>query len=179
VTEAGLIVALANARAPRRPTGARARRQHDALADAALASELLAPFLARGVTPRELPALRELQAIVVAIADALIERASPPLDELNRLAGRHPAARTLEQQSDGTLRATLRPTRGSASAVLVHQAIDELDRLDPQRLRRCGRPECRLVFYDRTRSATQRWHSERPCGLRERQRRHREQAVAD
>ena len=27
--------------------------------------------------------------------------------------------------------------------------------------------------YDTTRSATQRWHAERPCGLRERQRRYR------
>jgi predicted RNA-binding Zn ribbon-like protein len=50
----------------------------------------------------------------------------------------------------------------------------QLHKQEPSRLRRCARPECRLVFYDdATRSATQRWHAERPCGLRERQRRHR------
>jgi predicted RNA-binding Zn ribbon-like protein len=54
--------------------------------------------------------------------------------------------------------------------------IDELSEVEPTRLRRCARPECSLVFYDVTRSATQRWHDERPCGLRERQRRHRDVA---
>jgi hypothetical protein len=41
-----------------------------------------------------------------------------------------------------------------------------------------ARPECTLAFYDATRSATQRWHAERPCGLRERQRRHRAKHAA-
>ena len=37
-----------------------------------------------------------------------------------------------------------------------------------------ARPECELVFYDMTKSNTQRWHAESPCGRRERQRRFRE-----
>ncbi|HYB26212.1 MAG TPA: CGNR zinc finger domain-containing protein [Solirubrobacteraceae bacterium] len=37
----------------------------------------------------------------------------------------------------------------------------------------CERPECRLLFYGTTRSATQRWHAESPCGVRERQWRYR------
>jgi predicted RNA-binding Zn ribbon-like protein len=176
VKDAALIVALANARSPRKPTGAGARVEHDALADAALASELLAPFLDRTVTARELPALRELQAALVAIVDALIDRSPAPVAALNRLASEHPAERRLEQQHDGTLRATIAAERRSAGAILTQRAIDELDRLDVSRLRRCGRPECRLVFYDRTRSGTQRWHSERPCGVRERQRRFRASA---
>lgn len=173
MNDAALIVALANARAPRRPTGARAREEHDALADAARASELLAPFLGRAVVARELPALRELQAALVAVLDALIDGSPAPLVAFNRLAARHPMDRKLEQQPDGTLHATVRAARRSAAAILTQRAIDELERLDVTRLRRCGRPECRLVFYDRSRSGTQRWHSERPCGLRERQRRHR------
>jgi predicted RNA-binding Zn ribbon-like protein len=49
----------------------------------------------------------------------------------------------------------------------------ELAEIDPTRLRRCQRRECDLLFYDTTRSATRRWHAESPCGIRERQRRHR------
>jgi predicted RNA-binding Zn ribbon-like protein len=173
MNDAALIVALANGRAARRPTGARAREEHDALADAARASELLAPFLGRAVTARELPALRELQAALVALVDAVIDGSPAPLAALNRVAAGHPSDRRLEQQPDGTLRPTVRVARRSAAAILTQQTIDELDGLDVTRLRRCGRPECRLVFYDRSRSATQRWHSERPRGLRERQRRHR------
>ena len=92
---------------------------------------------------------------------------------LNALAAREPAIYAIERHPNGRLRRTLRPTRASATATLVVAAIRELSDLEPSRLRRCARPECTLVFYDITRSATQRWHAERPCGLRERQRRHR------
>jgi predicted RNA-binding Zn ribbon-like protein len=173
VNDAELIVALANARSPRRPTGARARVEHDMLGDAARASELLSPFLGRAVTRPELPALRDLHSAVVAVVDALIDGSPAPVAGLNRLAARHAVGRGLEQHSDGTLTATVALARRSAAAILTHRVIDELDGLHVPRLRRCGRPECRLVFYDRTRSGTQRWHNERPCGLRERQRRHR------
>jgi predicted RNA-binding Zn ribbon-like protein len=173
VTDAALVVALANARADRRPTHARAVVRHDALADAAGASELLAPFLDAPVHARELAALGAVQRVVVAIADALIDGADPPLQELNELAAREPSIYALERDPDGRLRTTLHPKRPSAIATLLVSVIGELGEVEPSRLRRCARPECRLVFYDLTRSATQRWHAERPCGLRERQRRHR------
>lgn len=168
-----LIVALANARAVRRPTGAQRREPHDALADAAGASDLLAPFLLRPAAPRELPGLRELQRAVTAIVDALIDGSPAPVEALNRIAAQRPAARALEQEPDGRLRATRQSRRMPAAAILTDMAIGQLDGLDPVRLRRCSHPQCRLVFYDLTRSGTRRWHSERPCGLRERQRRHR------
>jgi predicted RNA-binding Zn ribbon-like protein len=60
-----------------------------------------------------------------------------------------------------------------APVVLARVLVEELQALDPPRLRRCARPECALVFYDTTRSGTRRWHAESPCGWRERQRRHR------
>jgi predicted RNA-binding Zn ribbon-like protein len=173
VTDAALVVALANARADRRPTHARAVVRHDALADAAGARELLGPFLDVPVHARELAAVRAVQWAVVAIADALIDGSDPPLQELNELAAREPSIYALERGPDGRLRTTLHPKRPSAIATLLAAVIGELGELEPSRLRRCARPECRLVFYDLTRSATQRWHAERPCGLRERQRRHR------
>jgi predicted RNA-binding Zn ribbon-like protein len=174
VTDAALVVALANARATRRPTGTRAAVAHDALVDAAGAGELLEPFLDRPVQAHELAEVRAVQRAVAAIIDALIERSDdPPIAALNTLAARHPTVHALERDPDGTLRGTLAPQRRSAAAALIVRAIGELSELEPSRLRRCARPECGLVFYDRSRSATQRWHAERPCGLRERQRRHR------
>jgi predicted RNA-binding Zn ribbon-like protein len=173
VIDAALVVALANAQADRRPTHARVAVTHDALADAGSASELLEPFLDHPVDAHELAAVRAVQRAVVAIVDALIDGSQPPLDALNALAAEEPAIYALEREPDGRLRVTLRPKRASAAAALLVTAIRELGELEPGRLRRCARPECTLVFYDSTRSATQRWHAERPCGLRERQRRHR------
>lgn len=173
MTDAALVVALANAQAARRPTGARRALTHDALADAASASDLLESFLDGGVDARELPALRAVQRSVVAIVDALIDGSQPPLEALNALAAREPAICALEPGPDRGFRVTLRPRRPSATASLLIAVLGELRDLEPARLRRCARSECGLVFYDLSRSATQRWHAERPCGLRERQRRHR------
>jgi predicted RNA-binding Zn ribbon-like protein len=173
VTDAALVVALANARADRRPTHTRTALPYDALADAASASELLEPFLGDRVGAHELAAVRAVQRAVVEIVDALIDGAQPPLKALNALGAREPAIYELRLQRDGTLGATLRPKRPSTAGALHLAVIHELSELDASRLRRCARPECTLVFYDTTRSATQRWHAERPCGLRERQRRYR------
>jgi predicted RNA-binding Zn ribbon-like protein len=173
VIDAALVVALANAQADRRPTHARTAVRHDALADAASATELLEPFLDVPALGHELAAVRALQRAVVAVVDALIDGSQPPLQPLNALAAREPAIYALERHPDGQLRATLRPKRASTAATLLLTTIRELGELEPSRLRRCARPECGLVYYDATRSATQRWHAERPCGLRERQRRHR------
>jgi predicted RNA-binding Zn ribbon-like protein len=173
VIDAALIVALANAQADRRPTHARTAVRHNALADAASASELLEPFLDYPLEVQELVAVRVLRRAVVSIVDALIDGSPPPLKALNALAARKPAIYVLERRPDGKLHTTLRPKRASAAATLLAAAIRELSELEPSRLRRCARPECTLVFYDVTRSATQRWHAERPCGLRERQRRYR------
>jgi predicted RNA-binding Zn ribbon-like protein len=173
VTDAALIVALANAQAARRPTHAPAAVVHDALADAASAGELLGPFLGDRVDERELAAVRTVQRAVVAIVDALIGGSKPPLEALNALAAKEPVVYALERQPDGRLRTTLQPKRATAAATLLVTLVGEFGELEPSRLRRCARPECTLVFYDTTRSATQRWHAERPCGLRERQRRHR------
>jgi predicted RNA-binding Zn ribbon-like protein len=173
VSSAALVVALANGRRDRRPTHARVAMSHDALVDAASASRLLQPFLGRRIGAKELADVRALQRAVVAIVDALIDGSPPPLELLNRLAAKEPTIARLKRQRDGTLQATLQAKHASAVRTLIFAAIRELSELDPSRLRRCARPECTLVFYDTTRSGTQRWHAERPCGLRERQRRYR------
>lgn len=176
--EPALIVALANAQADRRPPGARSVVRHDALADAAGASESLEPFLDGPLNAHDLRAVRALQRAVVAIVEALIDGSQPPLAALNALASRAPAISALERGPDGTLRTTARLQHPSAAARLVLTAMREFGELEASRLRRCAREECSLVFYDVTRSATQRWHAERPCGLCERQRRHRDRHSA-
>jgi predicted RNA-binding Zn ribbon-like protein len=173
VTDAALVTLLANARADRRPAHAPTAVPHDALADAASAAELLEPFVDPRLQARDLENLRAVQHEVVAIVDALIEGSQPPLEALNALAGGQPAVYELALGADGQLRGKLRPRRASATAPLLAGVMRQLAELDPSRLRRCARPECNLVFYDTTRSRTQRWHAERPCGLRERQQRHR------
>jgi predicted RNA-binding Zn ribbon-like protein len=178
MTEVALVTLLANARADRRPVGARRASPTDALADVATATELLEPVLADRLEPEDLETIHTVHREVVAIVDALIEGSHPPLARLNALAERAPGARVLELRADGRLSSRFRPARESAAASLLAGVIQELAELDPARLRRCARPECRLVFYDRTRSATQRWHAESPCGLRERQRRHRDRQRA-
>lgn len=175
MNDAALVVTLANAEAIRRPTRARHAVAHDPLADTAGANALLEPFLDEPVDAPELPALRALQRAVASIVDALIDGSPPPLHALNALAAREPMIQALEQGADHRLRATVHPKRPTKHARLLAAVIRELGDLEPPRLRRCARPECSLVFYDLSRSATQRWHAERPCGLRERQRRHRAQ----
>jgi CGNR zinc finger len=48
--------------------------------------------------------------------------------------------------------------------------------IDTSRLRQCERQECDLLFFDPTRSRSQRWHAENPCGWLERQHRRRARA---
>ncbi len=172
MTGAALVVALANARAATRPAFARHPVPNDALADAVSASELLEPFLGASVTARDLPGIRALASAVVVIVDALVDGDQLPLEPLNALAAAATVTMSIDQAADRTLRTTMSAQRPSAAATLLVRAMEELDAIEPSRLRRCARPECRLVFYDVTRSSTQRWHAERPCGLRERQRRH-------
>ena len=163
-----LVVALANARAARRPPGARAAEPHDALADASRASELLEPFLGRRVEESDLAAVRAVHRATVAVVDALIDGSDPPLDALNALAAREPAVSALERRAGRGLAAVLRPGRPSAVAALLVAVIRDLGELEPSRLRRCARPECGLVFYDATRTGARRASAPWPSGWRRR-----------
>ncbi len=121
------------------------------------------------------PDLDKLSQAASDLADAIVARRVPlPVGELNMLAEGCPsfpqlvadptrAAVRLEQSA-----LTARPT-----AVLAARVAAELGVADLSRIKECARSECHLVFYDETRSRTQRWHAEAPCGRLERQRRHR------
>jgi predicted RNA-binding Zn ribbon-like protein len=84
-----------------------------------------------------------------------------------------PGTVRLDAGDDQLLRARLEWSEPTATATLARRVALELAEIDIPRLKRCERPECDLVVYDTTRSGTQRWHAESPCGNRERQRRYR------
>lgn len=79
----------------------------------------------------------------------------------------------LDVSEHQALRARLDWNEPTPAATLARTVALELGEIDLARLKRCERPACNLVFYDTTRSSTQRWHAESPCGNRERQRRYR------
>ena len=145
------------------------------LPDAAAASAQLAEVVDQPVAAADLADLRRLQRASVRAAEAILAGEALDCAELNALAaGSH--ARVELIVTDGVPRRQLIWTDTSPAAALARHLIDELDALEPDRLRRCARPECDLLFYDTTRSRTRRWHAEDPCGWRERQRVHRQRA---
>jgi predicted RNA-binding Zn ribbon-like protein len=162
------LVLLANLGSSRKPSGATARITEPALPDAATASRQLAAVITLPVREADLPALRDLQRFAVQAAGVFLEGTLPQASMLNDLA-RDSSARVQLTASSGSLQQQLSWEDASATGQLARRLIEELAALDPSRLRRCAREQCALLFYDTTRSRTQRWHAEDPCGWRERQ----------
>jgi predicted RNA-binding Zn ribbon-like protein len=167
-----LLLLLANLGRPRRPSGAVAPYAEPILPDATVASAQLAEVVDRPVAAPDLADLRRLQRASAHAADAILAGEALDCAEVNALAAGS-CARIELLVTDGVPRRQLIWTATSLAAALARRLIDELDALAPDRLRRCARPECDLVFYDTTRSRTRRWHADDPCGWRERQRIHR------
>lgn len=144
----------------------------DPLAGPATAAQALS--LPR-VDAAELTGLRELHATTVELVDALLSgrRVARPAARLTRLAEPSVATVRLDAGDDQTVHARLEWSQPTATALLARRVIMELGEIDEARLKRCEREACNLVFYDTTRSRTQRWHADAPCGNRERQRRYR------
>jgi predicted RNA-binding Zn ribbon-like protein len=162
------LVTLANLGRPRRPSRARARCTEPVLADAATASGQLEGVIALPVREADLPGLLALHRFAGRAAETLLEGDVPEPGLLNDLAG-DSSARIQLTARNGSLGKDLIWDDVSAVGELARRLIEELASLDPARLRRCAREQCGLLFYDGTRSRTQRWHAEDPCGWRERQ----------
>jgi predicted RNA-binding Zn ribbon-like protein len=166
------LLLLANLGRPRRPSGAAAPHAEPILPDASVASAQLAGVVDQPVAAADLADLRRLQRASVHAAEAVLADEALDGAELNALAAGN-CARISLLVTEGGPRRQLIWTDTSLAAALARRLIDELSALEPDRLRRCARPECDLLFYDTTRSRTRRWHAEDPCGWRERQRVHR------
>jgi predicted RNA-binding Zn ribbon-like protein len=168
------VLRLANLAVARRP-GRGPTIHPDPLAGPTGAAQALS--LPR-VSTSELRELRELHDAVVQLVDGLLSGRSVarPAAWLTRLAQASSARVRLAGGEPGTVQARLEWHDATPTASLARRVALELGEIDVARLKRCERAACNLVFYDTTRSGTQRWHAESPCGARERQRRHREAA---
>lgn len=164
----GALLTLANLGRPRRPSRAPAQIIEPTLPDAGTATGQLAGVIAVPIRETDMPGLRALQSFASQAAETLLDGDVPDPGLLNDLAG-DSSARTRLIADGGCLRQELVWHDGSVTGKLARRLIEELASLDPARLRRCAREQCGLLFYDGTRSRTQRWHAEDPCGWRERQ----------
>jgi len=131
------------------------------------------------LTSDNLGPLARLAGAASELADCVARQRVPPgpaVHTLNRLAfgsigTRHVAI------AQGRVHSYLAWHDRDPVAALARQVIEELDELDMTRVRACGRDECGLLFFDATRSRTQRWHAEDPCGWLARQQRLRARRV--
>lgn len=161
-----LVLYLANLHRPRRAghTGT----------PAALADTLMSLSAHDGGNIRT-DQLDQLARVASGLTDALIAGRLPlPVAELNALA--RPATnfvRLIAEPATAVVRLERIELSTEPVALLAGRLVGELAAADLTRIKECARSECTLVFYDPTRSRTQRWHAETPCGQLERQRRHR------
>jgi predicted RNA-binding Zn ribbon-like protein len=162
------LILLANLGRARRPGGTPAPHREPVLPDPTTASQQLAPVLSGPVTGADLPALGRLHHLAVEAAESLLSGQPPDCAAITALA-HHSTAHLELTATDGGLRQDLIWSDPSISSALARRLIAELAALEPNRLRRCARAACDLVFYDTTRSRTRRWHAEDPCGWRQRQ----------
>lgn len=167
-----VVVALANLQRRRRgdPPGVPlvdVRRARWALSEEGVAIDRL--------TDADLPALVGLADAVSELAECLALRRKPPgraVAVVNQLASG--CTGMIELKVSGrTLQSDVDWHDPDPAAGLARLVIEELAGIDASRLRHCQREECDLIFFDTTRSRSQRWHAENPCGWLARQHRRR------
>ncbi len=119
--------------------------------------------------------LDKLSQVASELADAIVAGRVPlPVGNLNTLARAAPSFQHLiTKPTRSAVKLERSELPAEPTAVLAARVAAELGLADLTRIKECARSECSLVFYDDTRSRTQRWHAEAPCGRLERQRRHR------
>ena len=104
--------------------------------------------------------LDKLAQMASYIADAITAGRVPlPVGDLNALARAAPSFQQLvAEPTRVAVRLEWSELATDPTAVLAARVAAELGAADLTRIRECARSECRLVFYDSTRSRTQRWH---------------------
>lgn len=168
-----VLLALANIRRRRRSEAA-PREPFVSVGEAihALAQEGVA--IGR-LTATDLPVLDRLTESVSELADCLALGHPPArraVQVINRLASSS-TARMQVLLAGNRVQTYMDWSDPDPVARLARLVVEELNLVDPNRLRQCDRKECDLLFLDVTRSRSQRWHAESPCGWLERQHRRR------
>ncbi|WP_121157586.1 CGNR zinc finger domain-containing protein [Micromonospora pisi] len=155
------IVALLNTRPHATPT------LPDTLDNPATAAEVLAPFgQPAGVplTPGQLDQIRAVRTDLMTVIDAADpEHAERGWTNLSADA----ADATFRQVFSARGEARLEQVAGDQIIGRIALDVAELVRDNTwSRIRACANEQCRHVFYDTTRSRTQRWDSYETCGNR-------------
>ncbi|WP_078877695.1 CGNR zinc finger domain-containing protein [Streptomyces sp. 150FB] len=157
---AGAVVELLNSRPHANPV------LPDKLDDPQAAKRILAPFgpsAAAGPSSEQLALVRALRTDLMDVID------TPDAEEEARgwdTLTAHSASAEFRQtfSADG---ARLRQVAGDPLVGGLVTSVAELVREGAwTRFRVCGNGNCRAVFYDTTRSRSQRWHSYELCGNR-------------
>ena len=113
-------------------------------------------------------AVRDLRDLFQRLVRTLVERgrlAAADLDAVNAYLAARPVTGRIEIAGDAC-RVRLVPMARGLDAVLlalVESFAAFLVEGDSERLKLCGNPDCRWVFYDSTRSRTRRWCAD-SCG---------------
>jgi predicted RNA-binding Zn ribbon-like protein len=169
-----MTLALANARKPRRPPGARVAQAEDPLEDTVSAAGFLRTWGFAWEGELKLSGLRRLQEVVEALMESMVGGGRPAdaaLESINDAA----AGCGWVKRLTATLKLAEEPRWRDPVAGLAARCLVEIAACDSRRIKRCARPECGLFFYDTTRNANARWHQEAPCGWRARAQRRRKQ----
>jgi predicted RNA-binding Zn ribbon-like protein len=119
---------------------------------------------------------RLLRRAIWRVAAAALERDVPATADirvLNRMAREPGLVRELDRA--GRSIRWRRPTIDAALATIAQDAVVLFgDPTQRARLRRCGNPGCRVVFYDESRPGLRRWCAPNRCGDRVRAQVYRE-----
>jgi predicted RNA-binding Zn ribbon-like protein len=129
-----------------------------------VAAELLER--APAVTSRQLTQARELREAIWRVAKALIDEATPRRADVALINGwvrRPPLAPQFEPRRRRIRTEAQRPVEQALSTI-ARDAVLLFGGQETQRLRECARPDCAVLFVDRSRAGRRRWCTMSSCG---------------
>ncbi|MGB5037652.1 MAG: ABATE domain-containing protein [Blastocatellia bacterium] len=138
-------------------------------------AEWVARFLARWKLGEHNPPARasltmliELRAAMWSIVSAMVEGNELSDDDLATIDGAlgGPSLFRLLVRDGGSFRVELEPTKRDwvwVASEIVASLADVLAAHETHRLKLCGNPDCRWVFYDESKNRTRRWCAD-SCG---------------
>lgn len=93
---------------------------------------------------------------------------APLVARLNYYLARDPAVVVLRGRRGKVIeeRRSVGSPRARVYGAVARSAAELLTTGDPQRLRKCANPSCRLMFYDVSKGGRRRWCSMQTCGAR-------------
>lgn len=182
-----IVLALANSRKPKKPSGSRVKLYNDPLAEQEIAIAFIKSLgdplnvglqdVSVSIDDKFVPEIHQLRESIEHIVEVLATQnqtinnfidisvpLSTDLDTLNRLSSKCQWIKTL--RPDMVITETL--LNRDIIGLLATTCINELSNCDPTRIKTCERPECGHFFYDTTRNRSAKWHAEDPCGWRAR-----------